>query len=482
MKQRPNFKFLILATLAGLAGGVVGGTAIVGVVDTPQEIFITQQAPVPISQTRTVFPPGTGDALNQTFTSAAAVSLPSVVYIECEVQKKSADFWYFGDLWGNQSSKSSGSGVIISEDGYVVTNHHVIEDAKIIQISGPDSKKYTAKVIGKDKNTDLALVKIEAKGLKPIRLADSDKLQIGEWVLAVGNPFSLTNTVTSGIVSAKGRNIHIVEGSFPIESFIQTDAAINPGNSGGALVNLNGELVGINTAIFSKTGSYTGYGFAIPSNIVQKVVADIKQFGTVQRGFIGADVRNYDPELDREERDANVSGVVLRSVYEGGPASKAGLEPGDVITRIDTRMINGQSDFDEMLAYKRPGDKVEVEYLRGKETRKCSIVLTNVEGTTEILKKSDFHSDQLGADFGTVSKLEKDKLGIEGGVRVTNIGSGKMSQMGIPEGFIITRLNGSPIVEPEEVISVLENAKGKKITIEGVTPKGQKSFYSFFLY
>ncbi|MEJ2005748.1 MAG: PDZ domain-containing protein, partial [Cyclobacteriaceae bacterium] len=310
-------------------------------------------------------------------------------------------------------------------------------------------------------------------------------LQVGEWVIAVGNPFNLTSTVTAGIVSAKGRDINILRSKFPIESFIQTDAAINPGNSGGALVNKSGELIGINTAILSQTGSYAGYGFAVPVDIVKKVVNDIIEYGEVQKAFFGGEVVDFDSELaDRLEIDIDPNGefrgVLLGYVQEDGAARQAGLEEGDIITRIDTDEINSRAEFDEELSYHSPGDEIHVTYERNGEERSTSLTLTNREGTTTILKRDIFNSQVLGADFEAVSKVERDLHDLEYGVKIINIKNGLLKEVGVDEDFIVTEINNYPVKNPERLVEILTNIRGRVI-MEGITKSGRRGYYSFFL-
>ncbi|MCX6350657.1 MAG: trypsin-like peptidase domain-containing protein [Bacteroidetes bacterium] len=422
------------------------------------------------------------------FVKASETSRAAVVYIKVvSTQRQQSNFDNpFFDLFGNQGGQqvsSSGSGVIISGDGYIVTNNHVVQDAEKIEVITNNNKKtYTAKVIGTDASSDMALIKISGTNLPYLNFANSDNLQVGEWVLAVGNPFNLTSSVTAGIVSAKGRNINLVHSRFPIESFIQTDAAINPGNSGGALVNAQAELVGINTAILSQTGSYAGYGFAIPANIVKKVITDIKDAGYVKRAFIEATVSDIDDKIATELNEDNISGVSIRAVSPNGNADNAGLKKGDVIIKFDNKFIDTRSLFDEQLAYHRPGDKVVVSVKRGKEIKDYTITLTNQRGTTSLEKTKSLKSQFLGAEFDEITKQEKEKFNIENGIRISNIsGNGQVARMGLPEGFIITKYNGNSYANPADLIKAMENGSGR-ISIEGIGPNGSKSTYSFFSY
>ena len=423
---------------------------------------------------------------NVEFVTASTVVTPSVVFIKTLSNTNARmhdDFWGFWDFFGNRGpAMNSGSGVIVTQDGYVITNNHVIDKADKIEVILNSKHTFEAKVIGTDPSTDLALLKIEANNLKPITMvANSDMLQVGEWVLAVGNPFNLTSTVTAGIVSAKGRNIHVVSGQFPIESFIQTDAAINPGNSGGALVNVKGELVGINTAIASNTGSYNGYGFAIPVNIVKKVIRDLREFGEVQRAFAGLEVVDIDAKIAEKIEDTNLQGVYVTEISAEGAASQAGLEKGDIILKIDNIEISSKAMFLERLSYYRPGDKIKILAKRKSQTKEFIITLTNKEGTTGVLKREFVTSASLGADFSPLSKIEKQKLNVSFGYRISNLKNGKIRSMGLPEGFVILSVNQVKPSSIEELIGLLENSRGR-LTIEGVHPNGSRGTYSFFMY
>jgi len=312
-----------------------------------------------------------------------------------------------------------------------------------------------------------------------VKLSTSKEVKIGEWVLAVGNPFNLTSTVTAGIVSAKGRNINVVNSQFPIESFIQTDAAINPGNSGGALVNVKGELIGINTAILSKTGSYTGYGFAVPVDIVKKIVKDLIKYGEVQKPFTGAEVEELSTAYAEKLNLDNLNGVIITYIQKEGASEKMGLKKNDIILKMNDVDINSKASFDEQLSYYSPGDKLRMVYKRGNKIAENTLILTNREGTTEVLKKETFTSESLGADFELVSKVEKEKLGITNGVRIVKVGNGLIRRLSLTEGFIITTINKVPVSTAEEVVEILEKIRGRVI-IEGITAAGQKGYYSYY--
>ncbi|MCM1452185.1 MAG: Do family serine endopeptidase [Clostridium sp.] len=377
-----------------------------------------------------------------------------------------------------------GSGVIISEDGYIVTNNHVIAEAERLEVTLNDNRNYDAKVIGTDPVTDLALIKIDAPDLHVIPMGNSEDLRVGEWVLAVGNPFGFTSTVTSGIVSAKARNISSVshQGSRGIESYIQTDAALNAGNSGGALVNLKGELVGINTAIYSQTGNYAGCSFAIPTSIVNKVIGDIKDFGAVQRALLGITFEEVTPELIKKEDIKGVTaGLMVRTVVDGSAAVEAGLDSGDVIVSINGAPTTNTAQIQEALAKCSPGDKVTIEYVRDGKTVKDTAVLRNSQGNTKIVKASQF--SDLGCSFEKVSEETAKKLGIRHGVEVAEVGDGPMRRAGVKAGFVITSINGYRMTEPKDVEKLYnqimkDDDADKVLFIKGVHQSGQTSYFA----
>ncbi len=428
------------------------------------------------------------------FQTAAEVSVHSVVHIKTMSQGDNfsnsindpfRDF--FGPYRGNpQPMMGSGSGVIISENGYIATNNHVVNGADKIEVTLNNNKTYTAEVIGKDPTTDLALLKIDEKGLSFLNYGNSDEVKVGEWVLAVGNPFNLTSTVTAGIISAKGRNINILEnnpekGMFPIESFIQTDAAVNPGNSGGALVNTKGELVGINSAIASNTGSYSGYSFAVPVNIVKKVMNDLLEFGTVQRGFLGVYMREIDSKLAEERSIKEYKGVYVSGLVDGGSAELAGIKEGDVIMKIGDVAVNNSPELQEQVGKYRPGDKVNISLARLGKLMEIPVVLKNKNGNTDVVKKEKVESiNVLGATFIAPSAEEMKKLRINNGLKVMTLSNGKLKNAGIREGFIITHVDKKPISSVQDISNILDNKTGG-VLMEGIYPNGLRAYYGFGL-
>jgi Do/DeqQ family serine protease len=374
-----------------------------------------------------------------------------------------------------QLAQGFGSGVIISEDGYIITNNHVIENAQNIKVILNDKREFEAQLIGTDPSTDIALLKVDADDLQFLTYGDSNVLQLGEWVLAVGNPFNLTSTVTAGIVSSLGRNLRINEDQYSIESFIQTDAAVNPGNSGGALVNQQGNLVGINTAIASRTGSYTGYSFAVPVTIVKKVVEDLKKYGEVQRALLGVNIEDVDAEIAKELNLDRVEGVVVGGVPENGAAKEAGIKEKDVIVQVDGLQIKTTAALQEKISQYRPGDKVEVIVIRDGEKKQFNVTLRNKNGDTDIVRENNL---TMGAEFEVVSDQEKEKLDINNGIKITKLDKGKLKNSGMKEGFIITNVNKKPIFEVKDFKRELSYAKGG-ILVEGIYPNGEPAYFVF---
>ncbi len=430
------------------------------------------------------------------FTVAAAKTVPAVVHIKVTMSASPQANYidpifrdFFGDggfPFGQRGpSMGSGSGVIISADGYIVTNNHVVNGADKIEVVLNDKRSYKGKVIGTDPNTDLALVKIEADNLPFVVYGNSDNVKIGEWVLAVGNPLNLTSTVTAGIVSAKGRNINIIgeDGSrtpFPIESFIQTDAAVNRGNSGGALVNTRGELVGINTAIASQTGMYAGYSFAVPVNLVKKVMDDLLEYGKVQRAFLGVQIQEVNSDVAKEKGLKSTRGVLVARVNDGGAAELAGVQSGDVIISVAGVDVNSTSELMEQVGRHRPGDKIDIKVIRENKDKNLAVVLRGEDNTTDFKKKEPVNvNNLLGAEFQDLSSSEKKNLRIENGVKISSLKSGKMSSVGIRSGFIITRLNNKTVSSAEDVDNIVNSTESNMIMIEGVYPQNPNSKYVY---
>jgi Do/DeqQ family serine protease len=364
-----------------------------------------------------------------------------------------------------------------------VTNNHVVENAKEVKVSLNDNREFSAEIIGVDPTTDLAVLKIDANKLPLLSFGNSDKVKLGEWVLAVGNPFNLTSTVTAGIISAKGRNINIIDDKSAIEAFIQTDAAVNPGNSGGALINTTGQLIGINTAISTRSGSYEGYSFAVPANIVRKVVDDMLKYGTVQRAYLGVNIIDVNQNLAEEKSLEANQGVYISEVTDNGAAKEAGIEKGDIIIKAGGKEIHKSSELLEVIGSRRPGDNLKVSILRGKKKKQFDIILRNRNGNTDMLKKQDIDSKlSLGATFETLSDEQKNRYGIRSGLIISEVGDGKLAKAGVPNGFILTRLNNKAVNSQKEVEEIVKSLNsGDGILLQGYRSDGRPDYFAFGL-
>jgi Do/DeqQ family serine protease len=420
------------------------------------------------------------------FVDAADVTLHAVVHIKAELRQRNKvynDYFeqFFNEFFGHPQYRNNnapviatGSGVIISSDGYIVTNNHVVQQADKLEITLNDKRSYAAVVIGTDPTTDLAVIKIEETGLPFLEYGDSDAVNIGEWVLAVGNPFNLTSTVTAGIVSAKARNINILGEAGAIESFIQTDAVVNRGNSGGALVNTKGELIGINAAIASNTGSYTGYSFAIPVNIVKKVIGDIVDYGEIQRAYLGITFREIDSQFAEEKGLDEIKGIYVVEVVKDGSADKAGLSEGDVIVQVDNTPINSKSSLLETIGTKRPGDEVKVYVKRGNSMKQFEVLLRNRSGNTDIVKNNSV--EILGAVFEQISEDEKANLRLGHGLKIMELNDGLLKEAGIRKGFIVLYIDKEPVKTIDELSFTVQRKDGGTL-FEGIYPNGQRAYY-----
>ena len=493
-----------IAIVSGITGAFAYSFASSAIKSTESEIAESTMANMPVATPALMTLSQEQSIPNQPvdLTSAAEKACNAVVYIKVVTNGKTQTIEYrdpfedfFGDFFGRggggtqrrqiQTPKreGSGSGVIISSDGYIVTNNHVVENADNITITLNDNREFTAKTIGTDPTTDLALLKIEGTDFPTLVIGDSDALKVGEWVLAVGNPFNLTSTVTAGIVSAKARHL----GANGIESFIQTDAAINQGNSGGALVNARGELVGINAMLYSQTGSYSGYGFAIPTTIMKKVVTDIKEFGTVQRallGISGTDLHNYIEAQKRKDEKFTADfgtndGVYVAEVLEDGAAAEAGLKEGDVIIAVDGRKVTKMSELQEATTRYRPGDKALIRYIRDKKEKTTTITFRNEKGNTNVVKAQNM--DILGAEFTPLTDSQKKSLNLTYGIQISKLKAGRLKEAGIPEDFIILKVNNQNIKTVEDLQSVFKSANSsdeQTLWIWGKTPAGKSGSYA----
>ncbi|GAA4430866.1 trypsin-like peptidase domain-containing protein [Ravibacter arvi] len=501
-----------------LVGFLSGATTLAGykffIQDNSKEVILKDASEAPLAR----FTSG-GIAGPVDFTTAAEVSTPMVVHIKSTSVRQQGGgrqqqgwpfdmFDFFGDGSGGyeqapRRSEGTGSGVIITNDGYIVTNNHVVESAQEIEVTLHDKTKLKAKLVGTDPSTDIAVIKVESKNLPSITFGDSDGIRVGEWVVAVGNPFNLESTVTAGIVSAKGRGLGIIGSSQSrqrgrgaqgqgqqqfndaIESFIQTDAVVNPGNSGGALVNLKGELVGINTAIASPTGSFAGYAFAVPSSIVKKVSTDLIKFGNAQRGYLGIVMQEVDNTV-AEEKDLKVSsGILVRELAESSSAAgEAGIKPGDVIVKINGKKIGSTPELTQTVGLLRPGDKVNVTVNRDGKERDFNVTLKNREGGSGVIKREEsaLALESLGAQFTNLNDAEKKKLeryNIKGGVKITDVQGGKLGRVGIAPGFIITKVNGKPVTSVKELEKELAGKTDSMVQFEGLELDAPYDVYSF---
>ncbi|NLR91168.1 Do family serine endopeptidase [Flammeovirga sp. SR4] len=481
-----------------MAASIIGGVISVGAYTTfiaPQMDIQQKEENKPVAFTKYENSPKRADYVipdGMNFVSAAEKATPAVVHIKTyvdvssRVPRNTPRFFheFFGDPRGGngEGQLGSGSGVILSADGYIATNNHVVDGASKIEVVLEDKHTYTANLIGTDPTTDLALLKIETDNSLPyLAFGNSDNVKVGEWVLAVGNPYELTSTVTAGIVSAKARNINILRSKtgLSVESFIQTDAAVNPGNSGGALVDLNGALIGINTAIASKTGSFTGYSFAVPSELVKKVMDDLREYGAVQRALIGVQIQDVDQKIAEEAKLEDIAGVAIVDVNPQGAADEAGIEAGDIIIKINDEKIESVSELQEYIARKRPGDEVKVTVNRSGKEKDFNVKLKNTNNTTEIVsapKNSSEAIAALSADVKPISEKQAAALGLNGGLAVTKLQpNGKLYNAGIREGFIITSVDREEVTNLDDLGNALRGKSGG-ILIEGMYPDGQREY------
>ncbi len=514
--MKSNWKVLIL--IAVLSSAVTLAAYNILGFSNPNRDVIFNEASMPTITGRLASLTGNGTAAPGDFSYAAEAATPMVVHIRTTMtrtvrQQQMPDIFreFFGDEFPGgggggqprrQQGQASGSGVIISKDGYIVTNNHVVQDADEVEVLMTDKRSFKAKVIGTDPLTDLAVIKVEANNLPAITLGDSDALKLGEWVLAVGYPLDLESTVTAGIVSAKARKIGILEQDFrrrqqgqgqgqgaderqqvdtPLESFIQTDAAINPGNSGGALVNLRGELVGINSAIASQTGYYSGYGFAVPVSLVKKVTADLLKYGNVQRGYLGVRPVELNSKLAKDNNLKVGRGIYLDEVTDNGAAKAAGLQKGDVIVKMDGQLVDSDAQMREIIGRRRPGDVINVTVNRGGSERDFKVELRNRNGGRDVIKKAEVTASSLntlGAELMDLSAAEARELGVTGGVRIKSIRDGKLAETDIEEGFIIVKANGKNVKSQKDLQAIMSTTKeGEGLMLIGMYPGSSRMYY-----
>ena len=475
-----NAKRFFGSMLLAIAGGIAA-VLIYTAIDQKEPTYIVQETPG--MQYVNLPPAGTIEPTN--FIVAAEVAVDAVVHVKTKSFRESSGNPFYDFFFGHPEDADPehrvgyGSGVILRSDGYIVTNNHVIEGSEEIEVILNDKRSFDAEIMGTDPNTDLAVLKINENNLPFLRFGSSDNLRLGEWVLAVGNPYNLTSTVTAGIISAKARNIRILNEQLAIESFIQTDAAVNPGNSGGALVNTNGDLVGINAAIASRTGAFTGYSFAIPVSIVKKVVEDVIEFGTVQRALLGVTIEELDADAARRNNIDEIAGVLVIATPQGGAAVDAGIEANDIITAINGVHVNSTSELQEQVSRYRPNDKISVSINRKNRVIQMDVVLRNLEGGTGIVERQEAFS-AFGASFEELTSSEKRNLGIKSGVRVVDVNSGKFRNKGIKEGFVITQINNRSVNRTEDIKSIVD-ASEDGIYIEGIYPDGSIAYYAIEL-
>ena len=424
----------------------------------------------------------TGAAGNVDLREAAKKTVPAVVNVTpvqvgCVYYGSPLDFWFGvrrGQIREEAIDMGVGSGVIITEDGYIITNNHVIENSDKIMVTLNDKRKFEAKLIGTDPNTDIALLKIDAEGLQPIEYGNSDDVVLGEWVLAVGNPYNLTSTVTAGIISAKARALG---DKMNLESFLQTDAAVNPGNSGGALVNAKGELIGINTAIQSPTGSYSGYSFAVPVNVARKVVSDLKEFGRVQRAVIGISMQELTPELAKQVGTEETSGIYVAEVMRGSAAEKSGLKAGDVLCSLNGYEVKTTPQLQEQLAKYAPGDEVEVVYSRGGKEHSVKMTLQNTFGDVTVTTAEGI----LGARVVPLTEKERYEYRLRNGVKIEELKNGKFKAAGLGEGYIIVKINNTLIHDAEDLERAVKSAGDGGVFVTALSPRGRVEYFAFSL-
>jgi Do/DeqQ family serine protease len=482
MDKLKSFALLVMAA-------VLGGVISLGIYRYNENGNINPFQKVPVQQTAYQY--RTVDVPSFDFSDVADIVTPTVVYIKTTIaehpvsQQQQVDpFDFFGNPFGMMPQQqgpvmASGSGVILSPDGYIVTNNHVVKDASKIEVVLNDKRSFIADVVGTDPSTDLAVIKINASDLTPIKFGNSNDVKVGQWVLAAGNPFNLTSTITAGIVSAKARSIQLLNGGSSIESFIQTDAAVNPGNSGGALVNTKGELVGINTAIASQTGNYAGYAFAIPSDIVEKVTSDLMKYGVIQRGMLGVQIKDVTSELLKSKNlDLDKPmGVYVDKVTDNSAAKAAGLKEGDVITKVEGHEVNSVPELQETVGILRPGDQIQVTVERKGEEKTFNVTLRNKDGKTGLVSDADAElRKDVGATFIPIPSDLQKKLKIQSGVQVKNIKGGYFGKSDVPEDFVITKMDNKAVFNSNDIYRILKDKTGA-VMLEGYTPDGKQNYY-----
>ncbi|MCX6327445.1 MAG: Do family serine endopeptidase [Bacteroidia bacterium] len=477
-------KYLLGALLMALLGASIALFAYTKIIGKPSVAVSKDSSKVEVKDARAILTSLQMQEGQIDFTYAAEQTVHAVVHVHTKTMMGAQPDnpimeWFYGDRYSKPREVSGyGSGVIISNDGYIITNNHVIENAENVDVTLNDKRTFMAQVIGRDQSTDIALLKIKADNLPYIKYGDSDQLKLGEWVLAVGNPFNLTSTVTAGIVSAKGRSLGLNEGDYRIESFIQTDAALNMGNSGGALVNIKGLLVGITSAIISPNGAYAGNSFAIPVSIIKKVVDDLKEFGEVQRALIGVNIKDVESEDADKQNLSEIKGVLVTNIIPDGSAEDAGMKENDVIVKFDDMAVNTVSELQEQVGKHRPGDKATLTYLRNGKENTIPIILKNVAGNTSIVTAGMGGDLVYGAKLESLSSADKRSLNVDYGVKVSELNEGKFKDIGMKRGYFILSVNGKKVKSPADIKQFTNNESNLK-AIGGIQSDGTIFSYQF---
>jgi Do/DeqQ family serine protease len=472
-------KYLFGGLLMALLGAVIALFAYTKFIEKPAAVVAKDSSQIETPQSKALLTSFQMQEGQVDFTYAAEQTVHAVVHVRTKTMVEQPDNpimeFFYGDRYNNKPREVAGfgSGVIISPDGFIITNNHVIEDAENIEVKLNDNRVFKAELIGRDPSTDIALLKIKADNLVWLKYGDSDNLKVGEWVLAVGNPFNLTSTVTAGIVSAKGRNLQLINSDYSIESYIQTDAALNPGNSGGALVDTKGLLVGITSAIYSPSGAYAGNSFAIPVSIVKKVISDIRQYGTVQRAIMGIKMNEVSQEDADKQKLVVVKGAIIKEVIDGGAAEEAKLKVDDIITKIDGVMVDSPTELQEQVGKHRPGDKIMITFFRGGKENTYTLTLKNIAGNTSLVTKDMGVDEVFGARFEALSSSDKDNYNVSNGVKIIEINDGLFKDIGLRKGTIILSINGKKLNTSSDVRQAVGTSEKSLKTIEGVTPDGR---------
>jgi serine protease Do len=480
-------KYLLGGFIMALLGASIALFAYTRIVVKPTLVVSKDSSKVEVENAKTYLTSLQTQEGQIDFTYAAEQTVHAVVHVHTKTTMGSTQDnpimeFFYGDKYSSkpQIANGWGSGVIVSSDGFIITNNHVVENAESVDVTLNDKRTFTAKVIGRDPGSDIALLKIKADNLPFVKYGDSEQLKLGEWVLAVGNPFNLTSTVTAGIVSAKGRSLGLNEGNYKVESFIQTDAALNMGNSGGALVNTKGLLVGITSAILSPSGAYSGNSFAIPVTIVKKVVNDLKEFGEVQRAIIGVNIQDVDADVAAKQNLKEVKGALITRVIPDGSAQEAGMKANDVIVKFDGQEVNSVAELQEQVGKHRPGDKASVTYIRNGKENTIPVTLKNVAGNTKVVTTDMESADNVvfGAKLEALGSDEMNSLNVNYGVKVLEVNRGKFKDIGMAQGYIILSVNGKKVKTPADVRQNSDNGTKLK-SIEGILPDGTILNYQF---